>query len=317
MLNLRANQLSEMVNPGRIYSEVGRCARAGATEFFLVNVSDIRPVPLSTDCAMRLAWDAKPFLQRGDAENMDAFYTDWCRRQYGPAVAARAAGIYGQYFNIPYHRPSTRNGDNMPHTLMKSLHPKVMPRVTAGQSLDKQSLKTLEDLLKYAANNLPYVADLNARAEALLPEIPRVRRPFYTGHLLTQTRIHLHSLQMLEAYGRALKAYAGGDKARALAQSDKALGAADRLFGALHAAEYGKWLGWYRGEGFVGLEASRDRLRALAAALRAQVPPPSRVQPSYEIFYQYQEPFTKNFPLLYPAGTANGKTGPIKAKGLN
>ena len=49
MLNGHANQLSEMVNPGRIYGELGRFARAGATNFFLVNVSDVRPVPLSTD----------------------------------------------------------------------------------------------------------------------------------------------------------------------------------------------------------------------------------------------------------------------------
>lgn len=43
MLNHQGNQLTEMVNPGRIYHELGRFTRAGATEYFLVNVSDERP----------------------------------------------------------------------------------------------------------------------------------------------------------------------------------------------------------------------------------------------------------------------------------
>lgn len=70
MMSGAHNQLTEMVNPGRICNQIGRFARAGATQFLLVNVSDIRPVPLSTDCVMKLAWDAKPYLMESDATNM-------------------------------------------------------------------------------------------------------------------------------------------------------------------------------------------------------------------------------------------------------
>ncbi len=115
MLSWQTSQLGEMVNPGRIAREVGRLVRAGATEFFLVNVSDIRPVPLSTDFAMKMAWQAEPFLRRSEAENRAVFLHDWCARQYGPEVADRAAALYDQFFDIPYMREPTRCGENSLH----------------------------------------------------------------------------------------------------------------------------------------------------------------------------------------------------------
>ncbi|HWF48980.1 MAG TPA: hypothetical protein VG168_18365, partial [Bryobacteraceae bacterium] len=41
MMNGRANQLTEMVPLERSFSEIGRYIKAGATEYFLVNTSDI------------------------------------------------------------------------------------------------------------------------------------------------------------------------------------------------------------------------------------------------------------------------------------
>lgn len=299
MLNNSANQLSELVSPGRIYNEVGRFARAGATEFFLVNVSDVRPVPLSTDCAMRLVWDAKPCLGRTDVENMNDFTQDWCRRQYGPAVAARAARLYLQYYDIPYQRRATRQGENVVNTRLLRLAQATSVSLASGAPLGAKALQSVMNELKFTSSGLAYVKALNARAEALTAQIPPARRDFYKGHLLTQTRIHLHLLEMLQGCAGALAAYADGDRPRAQARAGEALAASDALFAALHEAEYGKWAGWYRGEGFVGLEASRDQLRTLAALLRGEAPPPLRARRGYEHLYQYQEPFAKNFPLLY------------------
>ncbi|MBE7558911.1 glycosyl hydrolase 115 family protein [bacterium] len=101
MLSSWHNQLSEMVPPGRIYAELGRFVRAGATRFFLVNLSDVRPVPLSTDCAMKFVWDASAYIEKSDQENRDAFLLDWSRRQFGAAMAAEVARVYGGYFDLP------------------------------------------------------------------------------------------------------------------------------------------------------------------------------------------------------------------------
>src|SRR4051812_3870274 len=40
------------------------------------------------------------------------FLLDWSERQFGPSVAASVASLYDTYFNIPYQRNDTRQGDN-------------------------------------------------------------------------------------------------------------------------------------------------------------------------------------------------------------
>ena len=56
MMNGQANQLSEMVSVKIIQSEIGRYIKAGATSYFLVNTSDIRPVVMTTRAVMEMAW---------------------------------------------------------------------------------------------------------------------------------------------------------------------------------------------------------------------------------------------------------------------
>ena len=302
MLNNSANQLSEMVPPSRIYGEIGRFARAGATNFFLVNVSDVRPVPLTTECAMRLVWNAASAAGKSDAENMEAFLTGWCGREFGEPLAGEIAAVYARYFDIPYHRQDIRRGDNFPHTLLRNLDKAVAPLLAAGQPLPKTLLNKARDLQRFASTNHTYVAAVAAAAAALAPRVPAERRDFFQAHLLTPLQIHLRSLEMVESYGTALLALGKGDKAQALVAAQQAQRAGEELFAALHAAENGKWAGWYIGERFVGLEASRDHVRVLLAALRGEPPPPTRPLRNYPELYQYQEPFLKNFPLLYPHG---------------
>ena len=258
MLNNTANQLSEMVNPARILHELGRFARAGATNFFLVNVSDVRPVPLSTDCAMRLAWNAAPWLARSDAENQEAFLNDWSRRQFGPQLAGEGAALYARYFDIPYQRADQRKGDNAAHTMLRKL------------------------------------------ATVLEPRMPAARRDFFQANVLTPFSIHLYSLEMLESYCQAMTAYGENQKPQAIAALEQSLAAIDQLFAVMRRAETGKWARWYFGERFVGLEANRDRVRVALALLRGEPEPPVHPSFGYPELYQYQEPFSPNFPLLYP-----------------
>ncbi len=56
MMNGQANQLSEMVSVKIIQSEIGRYIKAGATSYFLVNTSDIRPVAMTTRAVMDMAY---------------------------------------------------------------------------------------------------------------------------------------------------------------------------------------------------------------------------------------------------------------------
>ena len=300
MLNNTANQLSEMVNPGRIAHELGRFARAGATNFFLVNVSDVRPVPLSTDCAMRLAWNAAPWLARSDAENQEAFLNDWSRRQFGPQLAGEIAALYSRYFDIPYQRADQRKGDNLAHSMLRKLAIAMAPRLQAGRPPTAAERKSLGAAQQFAATNRAYVEQLVAAATALEPRVPAARRDFFQAHVLTPFSIHLYSLEMLESYCKAMGAYSDNQKPQAIAALEESLTATDQLFAAFRQAETGKWARWYFGERFVGLEANRDRLRGALALLRGEPEPPVHPGFGYPELYQYQEPFSPNFPLLYP-----------------
>jgi hypothetical protein len=303
MLNAACNQLTEMVNPGRIYNQVGRFVKAGATGYFLVNVSDIRPVPLSTDCAMKLAWDAKPYLGKTDKQNMMAFYSDWSRRQFGADVAGEISGIYRDYFATSYMDDSGLKGENWVQRKIRQLHDKTFPAVAAGKPLSDDAAKLCAELLRFSGENRAYMEKLLARAEKLLPVVPSGRRDFYQSHVLTQIQIHLKSLAVLEASCQAMTAYGAGDKAKAALLVATALEEFDRIYPELRKAEYGRWAGWYEGECFTALERTRGRVENMLATLKGEPEPvkaPGWDDYGYGELYRYQEPFSKNFPLLYP-----------------
>ena len=60
MMNNRANQLTEMVPVDRILSELGRYIKAGATQYLLLNTSDLRPVSMTSKAVMDIAWKGLP-----------------------------------------------------------------------------------------------------------------------------------------------------------------------------------------------------------------------------------------------------------------
>jgi hypothetical protein len=174
---------------------------------------------------------------------------------------------------------------------------------------DYDLLEQVEYTIGFARQNATYVSNVLERAEALAPRIPAARSAFFRDQFLTPIRIHLHSLEMLEAYACALTAYGAGDKPRSIALAEQAERAMEKLFAAVHDTEHGKWSRWWIGERFVGLETNRDQIRRLVAALRGQPAPPVRYKLDshraipgggvYEDVLKYQEPFLKNYPLLY------------------
>ncbi|MCC6125978.1 MAG: glycosyl hydrolase 115 family protein [Pirellulales bacterium] len=300
MLSGQSNQLSEMVPPGRIASELGRFVKAGAAEYFLVNVSDVRPVPLSTDFAMKFAWNAAPFVAREDLQNHKEFIADWCRRQFGAEAAPRVAEIFEGYFDIPYHRRDVRWGDNAFHSLIRQINVKAAPLIAKDQPLTEAILKSVKEGADYAAKSRESLSALAEKADALAASIPSRRRSFYRGNVIAPLQVHRQSLAMLDSYTQAIDAYAAGDKNKAAEEIDNALEAGEKLAAALRRAEYGKWAAWYQGEDFVGLDSTYDRLRCLKASLSGEPVPPIRANEGYPALYEYQKRFEKNFPLMYP-----------------
>ncbi len=252
MYNGVANQLTEMVPLERIERELGRAASAGATEYLLVNVSDVRPYPMTTRAVMDLAvkgtgWQAKDYLRR------------WCREEFGDKAAAAVAAYYRAYFQAPgrYGAPEQQTlADNAYHNFMRLL---LVGLIQGEADLDVVlkrrpawmailNLKNAAHFTGEAQQRWAAARELALKAEKL---VPPERRPFFQSHVMTQLGIHEHSNRALQ-----LTAEAWGERGVAGAKIAGVVAELKLVLAAMHAAEYGKWRGFYDEDRFVNVRKS-------------------------------------------------------------
>src|SRR5690348_3319028 len=120
MMNGRANQLTEMVPIERSFSELGRYIQAGATHYYLVNTSDIRPVTMSIRAVMDAVWKGLP---TDNASASEEFYKTWSEEEFGKRAAPQLAELYKEYFKAPAHfgDPQREYGDQFYHTEVRRM----------------------------------------------------------------------------------------------------------------------------------------------------------------------------------------------------
>ena len=299
MLSGRHNQLTEMVPPGRIHQELGRFVRAEATTYFVVNVSDVRPVPLSTDYAMRMAWDASAEMDKSSPQAQNEFLLDWSGRQFGADAAGPVAAIYREYFSTPYMK--LRDGDHRLFSNMTRLMASVAVEANRRTVPKRKTLDSAREYLKEREDSYRHLVALSERALALKSTIPPDRTDFYQGHVLTQISIHRRGSAVLRAICEAILAFGQKKKDSAIEHLDEALGEYEALLAPMRKAEYGRWRGWYAGERFVGVYEVHNGIKRFRACLASEPRPVARHRGRYAELYEYQEKFKQNFPLLYPA----------------
>ncbi len=291
MLNGRANQLSEMVPVSRIYSELGRYIKAGATRYLLVNTSDIRPVAMTAKAVMDVAWGGVP--SAGPAASAD-YYKTWSAAEFGDKAADRVARVYQEYFDAPAHLPNSpyEYGDTLYHTearqmlLASMVSPPyyslpsqsptwTIPRVIGvgtgagpGRGMGPGSVNQL------AAREIRQCGDAQPRwdavwkdAQAAEPLVSASRRSFYQAEVLTMIAINRNSNHMLYLVSNAVQDAAKGQTARARQEANEALAALDEIHRMETAAEYGKWQHWYRGDWLTGVDETRDLIRTFVRDL--------------------------------------------------
>ncbi len=71
-----------MVPPRRMYDQIGNFVKNNATTFFMLNLSDLRPVPLSTLAAMTFAWNASPFMTSSPVVTEAQFFSSFAQDKY-------------------------------------------------------------------------------------------------------------------------------------------------------------------------------------------------------------------------------------------
>lgn len=279
MMNGRANQLSEMVPIERSFSEIGRFIRAGATNYFLVNTSDIRPVTMSTRAVMDTVWKGVPSGEDAAGE----FYRRWAAEQFGKRAASEISELYKDYFKAPAHfgDPPHEYGDQLYHTearrmlltymvdsplySLPSQSPKwQLPRILDGGGAGSAGLTAKEWLSQAIVRELKECGDAQPRwdtlwkkALALEPLIPVERRNFYREQVLAMIAINRESNRILFLVSKAIQDSQDGNKTPAHQAVDEALAAFNEIERAEVAAEYGKWKHWYRGDWLTGIYRTR------------------------------------------------------------
>ena len=91
-------QISHIVTPMRVEEEFRNIVKASATEFMLVNVSEMREYVMEARMLAEIGWDsAQAFAQPGAA---DRYIQWWAREYFGPAAAADAVASYRGYYQM-------------------------------------------------------------------------------------------------------------------------------------------------------------------------------------------------------------------------
>ncbi len=287
MMNGRANQLTEMVPIERSFSELGHYIKAGATQYFLLNTSDIRPVTMSIKAVMDVAWKGLP----PGTDSADEFYKQWSSDEFGQKAAPRLVELYKEYFEAPAHfgEPSREYGDQLYHTEARRMLLTYMidsplytipsqapkwepPRVLDGQSgFGPNRIVGKEWLGQAITREIQQCGDAQRRwdavwkhALAIEPLVRPSRMPFYHAQVLAMVSINRDSNRVLFLVSKSIQDAQNGKKDAARAEARQAISALDEIQLEETAAEYGKWKNWYRGDWLTGIYRTRQTLQTFS-----------------------------------------------------
>jgi hypothetical protein len=305
MMNGRANQLTELVPVERIRAELGRYIKAGATYYLLLNTSDIRPVSMTAEATMEVAWKGLPPVAPGKDEQ---FYHRWSAEQFGKESASKVAEIYEEYFEAPARlgpEPTHEYGDQYYHTEVRSLllaymigsplysipsqSPSwVTPRVYGFRGTGEQWLsETARAEMQRCGEAQPRWEALWKKALEAEKLVAPERRPFYRAHPLAMIAIGKESNRILSLVAEAILEANKGETSRARDAAERALRSCDEIRKAEAGADYGKWKNWYRGDWLTNVYRTCELLQVFLKHLDdpwSPLPPPILWQ-GWEAYY--------------------------------
>ncbi len=286
MMNGHANQLTEMVPVERIYSELGRFIKAGATNYMLINTSDLRPVTMTTKAIMDAVWGGLP--EGSPAKASAQYYRDWAGEQFGEKAAGEVGAVMKEYFaaipKIPAGHPRAGDeyGDQGYHWIVQDMlrdtmidppyfhlpdqDPKWTPANTLGLNrqgkmipLRRESVEMERDVTAAAQ---PAWDAVWAHANAARQTVAEDRLPYYEAYVLSTIAIEQESNRMLHLVAQGILDYRDGHPDAARTSMKQSLESLDKIEEIQRESEYGKWKNWYRGEWLTGMRHSRHMIES-------------------------------------------------------
>jgi hypothetical protein len=250
MIDYRSNHFSELLPLETIRHELGRAARAGATDYLVVNTSNLRPVLMTSRATMELAWNANPWMAAQPDESV-VYMRKWAREEFGAKAAPAVMKYYEAYFKAPaqYGRvPNQRMGDQFYEIFGRRILLQLS-KDDLNSPMHMVGQPTFANVGAFAAFLEPRCRQADPRWQAALALarqakglVPAGRQQFFQANVLTQVEENLHGNRMLLDIAAATQTKS---KAERIARMKAAIREGEMVERALRAADYGKWAGFY------------------------------------------------------------------------
>ncbi len=127
-----------------IWEEMNKAYQTNAKNVWIVNVGDIKPNEIGTDFFLDMAWNPEKY----SPENLNAYYTEFAKTQFGEKHAAQTGGILRKYFQLGFSRKPEHLGWNRvlrntpvkdPEFSLFNYGDEVMQRIDAYDQLEKEA----------------------------------------------------------------------------------------------------------------------------------------------------------------------------------
>lgn len=285
-----ANHFTEMLPLSRMQEELGRAVDAGATQYLLLNTSNLRPVLMTTRAVMELVWNPDPWKEKQAGEN---YLRKWAAAEFGAAAGNDIVNYYNSYFNAPAHFGEQKNQimeDNFYQTASRD----ILLQLIGGQPSNEIHLAempgaSVQDMSQHI---LDWCRGADSRWERTLQlagvaqdKVPAERQQFFLASISVPAMIQLHSNRMLEAVAEATTSSSPNEKKLKI---EAAIREGEATEAALETADYGKWRGFYTdGDWLVDVPRTLALLRAYQDQLNGMPVPENAVIRANDYDYGY------------------------------
>ncbi len=133
-----SKQTTHTETPGVIATEFDKIVKAGATEYMLVNVSELRDYVQGARMISDICWEAPKIYASPNAAER---YTDWWSREYFGEAVKDTSGAYAQYFSLLDKPDTLWNAMDVIQILVDGLYLKA-----AGKSAPSFSADTVAQM---------------------------------------------------------------------------------------------------------------------------------------------------------------------------
>jgi hypothetical protein len=234
-LGKQVKQSAHFVHPQRVAEQFRKIVDAGATEYMLVNVSELREFVMEARMLGEICWDAKTAFAGSAGDPAQRYVNWWCREYFGDATAEPAAKAYADYEKCFDTYEKQWYGSERVHELIEAMS----RRATGAKGSTALPANLKEELLARRAE-LKSVLDDAADASK---HMDRAQAQFFHDHVVLPT---LFDYAPTCAAVKLLEAVEKSDTRAMLATAAEAMPNLETLEVEILRAERPPFEKWYR-----------------------------------------------------------------------